>query len=192
VAIIVAVAAVIAGFLILRSIREPDSGSVSEQTTTTSSIATPTEPTLPPTTTTPPLVTEGSKVMVVNATTQNGVAGAMSDLLAGVGYQMAEPTNLADGEEKFATTQVQYNADVPAAQAVAESVARSLGGVEVVPTGLPLATKEADWPDADTNVLVMLGADLAGKPLPVTDPNAPAGEDPATPTDPTVAPTPTT
>jgi hypothetical protein len=192
VAIIVAVAAVIAGFLILRSIREPDSGSVTEPTTTLASETTLAgATTLPPTTTTPPLVTEGSKVQVVNATTQNGVAGQMTELLAGVGYQMAEPTNLADGKEKLAVTEVLYNADVPASQPVAESVARTLGGVSVAATGLPLDTASGAWPDADTNVLVMLGADLAGKPLPVAEGAAPTGEDPTTPTDPTV-PTTTT
>lgn len=191
VAIVVAVVAVVAGFLILRSIREPDSASVVDQTTTTTTATLPTDTTVAPSTTLPPLVTEGSKVQVVNATTQNGVAGAMSDQLEALGYVMAEPTNLADGVEKFETTQVLYNADVPASQAVAESVARSMGVTDVQAKALPLDTQSGDWADADTNVLVMLGADLAGKTLP--DPNAPAtGEDPSTPTDPTVPTTPTT
>ncbi len=107
-------------------------------------------------------------MLVANAA---GVPGAAADLtraLAGRGFTMVEPTNAAAWEARLDATKVYARDDVPAAAAVADSVARVLGGVPVerLPTPLPIAG--ANEVLGDTAVVVMLGRDLAGRALPGT------------------------
>jgi LytR cell envelope-related transcriptional attenuator len=166
--IVLAVVAVVAGFLILRNITDddgasstPGDGAETDDTSTTLNLGlTPT--TIPVTSTTvPALVTQGATVLVANASGVPGSAGRMSTALATVGFTMAEePTN--------ATTQldvsvVYYDPAVAAAQAVAGSVATSMGGLEVVsvPTPVPVEGGSLN----SSGVLVMLGKAQADKTL---------------------------
>ena len=84
----------------------------------------------------------------------------MSDTLALAGFTMAEPTN--------ATTQLEvsivyYDPAVVAAQAVAESVARSMGGLEVAPVPTPVPIEGGAL--NGSGVVVMLGTAQADKTL---------------------------
>lgn len=167
-AIVIAVAAVVVGFLILKNIRSDDSGGTSA---TTFPPTTTIDPNLPPTsilpTPTVPQVTvftpttTGATVLVANSSHQNGVAKTLSSALQGQQFTMGTPAN---GATKEAVTHVQYLDGDPAAQQVAESVARLMGvaTIEVMPTPVALADPATL---GDAHVLVLLGDDKAGKTL---------------------------
>ncbi len=173
-AIVLAVVAVVAGFLILRSINDDDDGDVGEGATGTTlptdSAAVTTigsVTTLPGTTTTtqPPLVLDPAvTVVVANASNVNGSAAQMSRALGVVGYTMGEPTNKAASVGQLDATVVYFDPAVPNAEAVAGSVARSLGGVDsIAAVAVPAPTESGEL--AGAGVLVMLGIDKAGKTL---------------------------
>ena len=173
VALVITAVALILGFLILRKMNDNDSssspggGNGGTAATTTTSIdpnATTTSITLPPTTTEPPLVTTGTKVQVANCSTQNGAAGKMTTALSGIGFLMAEATNCSPTQAKLATTQVVYDSTDANAQAVAESVARTLGGLTPEVKANPVPNEAGVYPEG-TGVLVLLGDDTAGKTL---------------------------
>jgi hypothetical protein len=166
--IVLAVVAVVAGFLILRNITDDNDGgssAIGDGTDVSDATTTTTDPTLStttaiPTTTVPPIVTEGATVVVANASGVPGSAGRMSTTLGTVGFTMAEATN--------ATTQLEasvvyYDPAVVAAQAVADSVARSMGGVEVLPVPTPVPIEGAAL--NGSGVVVMLGTAQADKTL---------------------------
>ena len=169
--IVLAIVAVVAGFLILRSIADDDDGgdagggtATSTETTAPSSLLTTTTAAAPTTTTTPPLVTEGATVVVANASNINGSAGQMTRALEAAGYQMGEATNAAASVGQLDQTVVYFDPAQPGAQAVAESVGRSLGGVaSISPVPTPPPVESGDLGGA--GVLVMLGIDKAGKSL---------------------------
>src|SRR5262245_37598959 len=115
-AIVLAVVAVVAGFLILRSISDdgekqfdlqsagsaaPDGeGDTASTTTPVSAVST-----APVATTEPPLVTDGATVIVANANGIGGSAATMSRALeAGPGYTMGEPTDASDATQNLDTT----------------------------------------------------------------------------------------
>jgi hypothetical protein len=135
-------------------------------TSTTSTSTTSTSSTT--TTTTIPLVTAGAVVKVANASGVPRAAAALSTLLSGLGFTLAEPVNAAGWEEQLDVTKV-YARDE--SRAVAESVARMLGGVAIERMPTPAPIDGATVGLGEATVLVMLGADLAGQPLP---PPAPA------------------
>ena len=120
-----AVVAVVAGFLILRNITDDDDGSSDDGGITADSTVPDTiDNTIADTTTTttePPLVTVGASVVVANASGVPGSAGRMSTELAGAGFEMAEATNATSSglEESI----VYYDPSVTAAIDVAGSVA---------------------------------------------------------------------
>ncbi len=164
--IVLAVIAVVAGFLILRNITDDNDGTSStedptaEVTTTTVDLglATTTEV---PTTTVAPIVTEGATVVVANASGVPGSAGRMSTALGGAGFTMAEPTNATSAQLEQSV--VYYDPAVAAAQAVAGSVATMMGGlaVEAVPTPVPIEGGALNG----SGVVVMLGTAQADKTL---------------------------
>lgn len=166
--IVLAAVAVIAGFLILRDLTADDSSSAGgssdpvvtdvQPTTTFDSGVTTTIAVA--TTTTVPLVTEGATVVVANANTVGGSAGRMSESLADVGYNMGSPVN---GTVTLDESIVYYDPTNTAALSVAESVARSVGGVavDVVPTPPPVENGSLDG----AGVLLMLGNNEADKTL---------------------------
>ena len=164
ISIVLAVVAVIVGFLILNNITDdgPSAGdgestpldstpddttgnTVAENTTTT--------------TTEPPFVTEGATVVVATASGIPGSAGRMTTELATLGFVMAEATNST--QSGLTASLVQYDPTIAAAQAVAESVARSMGGltVEPVPTPAPIEGGSLNG----SGVVVLLGTDEADK-----------------------------
>jgi len=164
ISIVLAVVAVIVGFLILNNITDdgPSSSdgsstpldSTPENTTGSSVIENTTT-----SSTVPPLVTEGATVVVANASGVPGSAGRMTTELATLGFVMAEATNST--QSGLTASIVQYDPSIAAAQAVAESVARSMGGltVETVPTPPPVEGGSLNG----SGVLVLLGTDQADK-----------------------------
>jgi hypothetical protein len=132
----------------------------SESTTTTSTTTTSTTTT---TTTTIPLVTAGAIVKVANASNFGGGAGLLTATLADLGFTVREATNAAGWEAFLDVTKVYSREE---ARPAAESIARLLGGVAVERMPTPVPIQNAMEGLGDANVVVMLGVDLAGKPLP--------------------------
>jgi hypothetical protein len=166
-AIVIAIAAVVVGFLILKNIRSDDdddasSASTTVPTSTTDPLASPTVPlpTEPQVTVFTPTTT-GATVLVANSSHQNGVAKTLSTALAGNQFTMGEPTN---GATKEVATRIQYVDGDAAAEAVARSVAALMGvaTVEIMPT--PVSLQDPTLLGSAT-VLVLLGDDKAGKTL---------------------------
>lgn len=184
-AIVLAVVAVVAGFLILRAISDDDNGSAAspgngDDTTDTTVASSAVVTTVPATTTTttPPLVTEGAVVVVANASNVNGSAGAMSDDLAAVGFEMGTATNVSGAMGQQETSSIYYRAENAAAQAVAESVNRSIGGdASIAPLQTPAPTENGEL---DGDVLLLLGIDKAGKSLEELAPTAATGSETTT------------
>ena len=190
--IVLAVVAVVAGFLILRNITDDDDGTstaddpaAAESTTTTLDVSLVTT-TVAPAPTTPPIVTEGATVVVANASGVPGSAGRMSTALGAAGFTMAEATNATSAQLEQSV--VYYDPAVAAAQAVASSVATMMGGlaVEAVPTPVPIEGGALDG----SGVVVMLGTAQADKTL--EELSTPAAATPETGTAPAVAGTETT
>jgi len=178
-AIVLAVVAVVAGFLILRSISDggettadfPEPGASPSGDAPGGSATDTTAPgdggvaTLPPTTTIPPLVVEGASVVVANANGQGGSASSMSRALeAGYGFTVVDPTNASSTIDDLEESVIYYLPEVPAAQDVANSLGRVLGGVgSIAPMPETPPTQDGSLNGGD--VLLMLGLDKAGKTL---------------------------
>lgn len=175
--IILAVIAVIAGFLILRAITDDDTsadGGVIEgpgaTTATTPGIGSVTvDPSLPTTTGSPTsappaagAVYSGATIAVANASGIGGSAGQMSTALETEGYEgIGEPGDSTGGE--LDASIVYYVPGDAAAQAVAQSIATDLGGAEIAEMPDPRPAEGGDV--ADATVLVMLGLDAADQTL---------------------------
>jgi hypothetical protein len=182
--IVLAVVAVVAGFLILRNITD-DGGSADGGSDDVSVATTEPQTALTTTTTTePPLVFEGATVVVANASGIPGSAGRMTNELATAGFTMAEPTNATTSLEQSV---VYADPADPAAQAVAETVARTMGGLAVEP--LPAPPPVDGGSIGAAGVVVMLGTAQADKtiaqlstpaPTPVTAPPVAGGTAPGT------------
>jgi hypothetical protein len=178
-AIVLAVVAVVAGFLILRSISDggeqsldfnrtgsPSSGDeagnddTAPDSTTGETIAT-----LPTTTTQPPLVTEGASVIVANANGVGGSASAMSRALeTGASFTMVDPVNSSATIGDIDVSVIYFQASNPAAESVANSLSTVLGGVATV-APMPETPPTRDGTLNGADVLLMLGNDKAGKTL---------------------------
>jgi hypothetical protein len=168
VAIVLAVIAALVGFFIIKQVRDDgDSGGAKPSTTTVGPGTTLGEGSLPPVSGAPTTapggggITTGSNVQVVNASAQNGVAGQLTTALAAQKFTMAAAGNSAG---KSDTSHVYYDPATPAAKPVADTVASMMGiaASEAMPT--PIPTKDGTLPGG-CGVLVVLGADKAGKPL---------------------------
>lgn len=159
-AIIIAVLAVVGGFLILRSLRDDSGTGAPETTAAPSTVATTAAPTTAASTTIP-VVKEGATVVVANSSGVSGAAGQLTTALEGEGFTVAKATN---GTTKTETTTVHYNPANPNALAVATTLAATLGGAAVseVPSPAPI---EGGALPSGVDVLVLLGSDKAGKPL---------------------------
>jgi LytR cell envelope-related transcriptional attenuator len=168
--IVLAVVAVIAGFLILRAITDDngdDAGDLSPGTEATAEstlvtgipgVTEPSGSALTPTSTTP--VRTGATVVVANASGVGGSAGAMSTALQTAGYTMGTAGNSTG--EQLATSVVYYAVGDVAAQAVATSVAADMGGLTIAEMPAP---PPIDSGLGTATVLVMLGTDTANKTL---------------------------
>jgi hypothetical protein len=157
----VAVVALLLGFLILRDVRD---SSTTNGAVPTSAAPTPGEGSVDPsvTSTTLPLDVNGFKIQVANASGIAGSAGVMTGNLQDQGYKVLPAKNVAAGTAKRKTTGVFYLAGCEAA---AQKMAGVLGGtveVAVMPVPVPLE----DGTLGDACILILLGTDLSGKPLP--------------------------
>lgn len=168
ISIVLALVAVVVGFLILRDITDESSGASTgvddpaeqpEATTTTIDVGV-TSTTEVPVPTDPPLVTDGATVLVANANTSGGSAGRMTDELLGAGFTMADPTNASQTVDESV---IYFDPSIAAAQQVAQSVASVLGGLEVGQVPTPPPVQDASIGDA--GVLVLLGNNEADKTL---------------------------
>lgn len=165
--IVLAVVAVIAGFLILRELTDDDGGAATEDPTTQTDVGGSVVPpgSLVPvnTATTLPAATvpkTAATVMVANASGVQGSALTMSTALTTAGYTLAEPGNSTGAQ--LTETVVHYVAGDANAQAVAAMVAAELGGKAT--SEMPAPPPVKDGIGAAT-VVVMLGTDTAGKTL---------------------------
>jgi hypothetical protein len=165
VAIVIAVIAVVGGFLILRTIRSDDTtASVPETTAAPATTLAPViESTLPPETvpTTPPQVFEGATVVVANASNVNGAAGRLSTALEGKGFTMADATNATS---RLEASTIYYNAANPNALAVATTVSSLMGTITIAEAPTPVPIEGGVLPEG-VDVLVLLGSDKADKTL---------------------------
>jgi hypothetical protein len=164
-AIVIAIIAVVAGFLILREIRSDDTAASSPATTTSTTVdpalTTTSEPAVT-STTVPPIVTEGATVVVANASGVDGAAGVLTTALSGKNFTLAQATN---GSERREATVVYYDESNPSALPVATSIAQLMGPtvtVQVMPSPAPV--QGGTLPEGVT-VLVMLASDKATQKL---------------------------
>ncbi|MFV0309387.1 MAG: LytR C-terminal domain-containing protein [Desertimonas sp.] len=173
--IVLAVVAVVAGFLILRELTDDDGGGGGIDDITANSIATgdttgtagsgvsPTNAIGGTTTTSSPAstrVTAGATIAVVNASGVGGSAAQMSTALETAGYTgLVTPGNTTGAQQEAST--IHFLTGDAAAQAVAESIAADFGGVAV--SAIPDQRPATGGDTATATVLVMLGTDAAGK-----------------------------
>lgn len=187
VAIVVTAIAVVLGFLILRKVN--DSGNSSSATTLPEVATTLVAPTSVQVTTTTieQLQTKGTKVQVANASNATGVAKQMTTALSGKGFDMATATN-STLPTKLEISKVLYNPADPNTVAVANAVAKVMGGLTVEPAAGAPPVDGGVFAEG-SGVIVLLGNDLAGKTLPEINGVATTGTTaPATTVAPTVAP----
>lgn len=166
VALVVAVVAVLLGFIVLSDIAGGQESSSPVTTTTTVAPTTtgaPTTTAAPTTTTIAPINKTGYKILVANASGVPASAGQLTIALQGQGFIVEPATNAAENFRDEAITRVLYLAGN---EDNATSVARVLGGVCIEAMVTPVPTERASLGEA--SVLVMLGKDLAGLPLPPT------------------------
>lgn len=117
--------------------------------------------TTPPSTTEAP-VTAGAIVKVANCSDVNGAAGVLTDEIAARGFETREPTNGAGIDRSLEVSKIYV---VPGSEAVARSLSRLMGGLELFEMPIPAWIKDGTAGLGDATVLVMLGHDLAGKRL---------------------------
>jgi hypothetical protein len=168
--IVLAVIAVIAGFLILRAVTNDDNGDdgglgTTNSTAPSASVAssvpggsTAATPTAAPTQ--PAVAKNAATVSVANASGVAGSAAGMSTALQTAGYTMGTPGNTT--AEKLSTSIVYYVNGDANAQGVAALVAADMGGLQTAPMPTP---PPIDKGLGTSTVLVMVGTDAAGKTL---------------------------
>lgn len=193
-AIGLAVIAVVAGFLILRSISDggeqsldfdgdgsssssdqPGGGDDAPGATTGESIAT-----LPTPTTLPESVKTGASVIVANANGVGGSASAMSRALeTGGGFTMVDPVDSSETIGDLDVSVIYFDPTNPAAEAVANSLSTVLGGVATI-APMPETPPTRDGTLNGAEVLLLLGNDKAGKTLAELAPAVAATPSPVT------------
>ena len=156
--IIIAVMALLLGFFILRDIRSDQSGQT---------VSAPTETTIDPTLATvvevpveTTLVKTAFKVQVTNASGISGSAGQLTTELQGRGFIVQPANNKSEITPKQTVTVVYY---LLGSESAAAAIANELGGVGIAAMPEPIPTESGKLGEA--SVLILLGTDLAGKPL---------------------------
>jgi hypothetical protein len=171
--IAVAVLAVLLGFFILRDLRNDSGIASSENAAPTEDVASETTlDTMPVQTTTAPVVLTAFKVQIANASGVSGSAGLLTTEMQGKGYIVQPAINKSEITPRQTVTVVYY---LLGSEAAAAQVAQELGGVATAPMPTPIPTETGSLGEA--SVLVLLGTDLAGKPLAIISggvANAPA------------------
>jgi hypothetical protein len=165
--IIIAILALLLGFFILRDIR----GDNTSQTiaTSTQDAVVPTETATDTGTATTVLeipvqttiVLTAFKIQIANASGIAGSAGQLTTELQGRGFIVQPALNKSEITPKQTVTVVYY---LLGSEAVAASVAKELGGVAVAAMPEPIPTETGKLGEA--SVLILLGTDIAGIPLP--------------------------
>ncbi len=178
-AIVLAVVAVVAGFLVLRSISDggeqaldfdgsaggAEAAAGGTDAGTDDAGADSTIATLPTTTTEPPLVVAGASVLVANANTVSGSASSMTRALeTGPGFTMVDPVNASTAVGDVDESVIYFEPSITSAQQVADSLSRVLGGVATI-APMPTTPPTSDGSLNGAGVLLMLGNDKAGKTL---------------------------
>ena len=159
--IAVAVLAVLLGFFILRDLRNDSGITTSEEAAPTEEAASETTlDTMPVETTVAPVVLTAFKVQIANASGVSGSAGLLTTEMQGKGYIVQPAINKSEITPKQTVTVVYY---LLGSEAAAAQVAKELGGVATSPMPTPIPTETGSLGEA--SVLVLLGTDLAGKPL---------------------------
>ncbi len=156
--IIIAVLAVLLGFFILRDIRNDQTGqtaSVESETTVDPTQTTVSEVVVPTT-----LVLTSFKIQVTNASGISGSAGQLTTELQGRGYIVQPANNKSEITPKQTVTVVYY---LLGSEQAAAAVANVLGGVGIAAMPAPIPTETGNLGEA--TVMILLGTDLAGKPL---------------------------
>lgn len=156
---VIAVAALVLGFLILRDVRDSGGGGAIDGGTQTTAPAGGGDGTGATTTTL--ASTNGFTIQVANASGLAGSAGAMTLALQNAGYVVQPAKNVAAGSAKRQKTGVFYKVGC---EGNAQKVATALGGnvdIAAMPDPVPVE----DGTIGDACVLILLGTDLAGKPL---------------------------
>ena len=156
--IIIAVLAVLLGFFILRDIRNDQTG----QTTVaaTEPVVESTETTVGEVVVPTTLVLTSFKIQVTNASGISGSAGQLTTELQGRGYIVQPANNKSEITPKQTVTVVYY---LLGSEQAAAAVANALGGVGIAAMPEPIPTETGNLGEA--TVLILLGTDLAGKPL---------------------------
>ena len=159
--IVVAAVAVLLGFLILRDIGGSDSSTTDIPVDPATSETIVTETTLvDPAVTETTLPLTGFKVQIANASKVSGSAGDLTTQLQGRGFIVQPAINTDAATQKQTATVVYYN---PGSEGAAALVATTLGGVATAPMPTPIPETGTI---GEASVLILLGTDLAGKPLP--------------------------
>ena len=167
--IAVAVLAVLLGFFILRDLRNDSGITTSEEAAPTDEAASETTlDTMPVETTVAPVVLTAFKVQIANASGVSGSAGLLTTEMQGKGYIVQPAINKSEITPKQTVTVVYY---LLGSEAAAAQVAKELGGVATSPMPTPIPTETGSLGEA--SVLVLLGTDLAGKPLAIIAGGAP-------------------
>ncbi len=158
--IAVAVLAVLLGFFILRDLRNDTSISAPDAVSSEESTQETTVETIPVETTVAQVVLTAFKVQIANASGVSGSAGLLTTEMQGKGYIVQPAINKSEITPKQTTTVVYY---LLGSEAAAAQVAKELGGVATLPMPTPIPTETGSLGEA--SVLILLGTDLAGKPL---------------------------
>ncbi len=159
----VAVVALVLGFLILRDVRGEGTTATITPGTDATGQTTPAGGSIDPNgpTTTVAFAINAFKIQVANASGLAGSAGDLTTKLQDQGYVVKPAKNLAAGAAKRQKTGVFYSVGCEAAS---QNVSAVLGGnVEVgaMPNPVPLE----DGSIGEACILILLGTDLANKPL---------------------------
>lgn len=161
---VVAVVALVLGFLILRDVRNDGGSTVTPggNTDQPSNTTAPADPNNATPTTPPPFNRGSFKIQVANSSGIAGSAGKLTTDLQAVNFVVQPALNVAPGTPKRAKTGVFYLAGCE--QGAADVVAVLGGNVDTgaMPSPVPLETGSL----GEACVLILLGQDLSNKPLP--------------------------
>ena len=102
-------------------------------------------------------------MIVANSSAAGGEAQNMQEALGELGYTMTDEATSDSNAEPLEESLVYYTEGVPAIQAVAQSVARDMGGLTVQAMPSPIPVEGGSIGTA--TVLVMMGNDTAGESL---------------------------
>jgi hypothetical protein len=157
--IIIAVLVLLLGFFILRDIRGDNTSQTFTAPTQDTVVTTETTLLEIPVQTT--IVLTAFKIQIANASGIAGSAGQLTTELQGRGYIVQPALNKSEITPKQTVTVVYY---LLGSETAAAAVAKELGGVAVAAMPEPVPTETGKLGEA--SVLILLGTDIAGIPLP--------------------------